>query len=270
MANPFPGMNPFLERPEHWRNFHQAYIATLYRQLNRKLPPGFGAFMEERLYVVWDRQDLIPDITVSASGKPADELSGSVATLPRTTPIPFVGDAPLVVSVDTVRYRESFIEIRSARPGRDVIATLELLSPTNKKPDSVGWEEYKRKQRSLLRSDIHLIEIDLLRGGAHTVAVPEAVLREQVADWDYLVCLHRGLDNGRFFVWAFTLHDTLPQISVPLLDDQQPILLDLQTALVECWSEGPFDGWLDYGMDLIPSVSPEEMSWIRERIADSG
>ena len=41
MPNPFPGMNPFLEDPLHWRGVHLRLIAALDAQLNQTLPPRF-------------------------------------------------------------------------------------------------------------------------------------------------------------------------------------------------------------------------------------
>jgi hypothetical protein len=60
--------------------------------------------------------------------------------------------------------RDRFIEIRDAR-NRAVVATLEVLSPTNKTPGSLGREQFERKRRAVLASATHWIEIDLLRGG---------------------------------------------------------------------------------------------------------
>ena len=45
------------------------------------------------------------------------------------------------------------------------MTTIEVLSPSNKRPGTEGWELYQRKRQSLLLGNVSLVEIDLLRGG---------------------------------------------------------------------------------------------------------
>ena len=53
-----------------------------------------------------------------------------------------------------------------------MVTTIEVLSPRNKTAGSEGRKLYRQKQREILSSDTHLLEIDLLRAGQHTVAAP--------------------------------------------------------------------------------------------------
>jgi hypothetical protein len=41
MPNPFPGMNPYLEQPEFWSDFHNQLIASLARVLIPTLLPKY-------------------------------------------------------------------------------------------------------------------------------------------------------------------------------------------------------------------------------------
>ena len=43
MPSPFPGMDPYLEDPAHWRGVHAALIVACYETLNALLPDGFIA-----------------------------------------------------------------------------------------------------------------------------------------------------------------------------------------------------------------------------------
>ncbi len=61
------------------------------------------------------------------------------------------------------RITESFIEIRDSED-RNLITVIELLSPANKQSGS-DREQYLAKRRLLLSGNVHLVEIDLLRGG---------------------------------------------------------------------------------------------------------
>ena len=75
-----------------------------------------------------------------------------------------------VVRVHTEPMREPYIEIYSLHaPERTLVTVIEILSPANKTPNSEGRRQYLRKQRDLLNSAVHLLEIDLLHEGAHTV-----------------------------------------------------------------------------------------------------
>src|SRR5262245_16695542 len=108
MSNPFPGMNPFLEDPAHWPEFHFKFINYWEEAISDALPPEFEAKIGERVYLVEvdpDARKLIyPDVGVSQgteTGATAERSSGGVATLePITVPLEVV-EGP----------RETFIEI---------------------------------------------------------------------------------------------------------------------------------------------------------------
>jgi hypothetical protein len=51
------------------------------------------------------------------------------------------------------------------RAGRDLVAVVELLSPTNKRAGDPR-AQYLSKRSEVLQSPAHLVEVDLLRGGA--------------------------------------------------------------------------------------------------------
>jgi Protein of unknown function (DUF4058) len=48
-----------------------------------------------------------------------------------------------------------------------------------------GRDLYVKKQREMVQSKVHLVEIDLLRGGEHTMAVPRNRLLAQAGPFDY-------------------------------------------------------------------------------------
>ena len=80
------------------------------------------------------------------------------------------------------------VAIRTIRG--ELVTVIEVLSPTNKRSGK-DQDEYKNKQSELLANDVHLLEIDLLRGGEYTVAVSLEDVEAEGA-WDYVVCLHYG------------------------------------------------------------------------------
>ena len=119
-----------------------------------------------------------------------------------------------------------FIDILSVGDTSRVVTVIEVLSPSNKTAGSEGQQLYITKQQEILQSSTHLIEIDLLRHGDHTVAAPHQSLRQRGA-WDYLVCLHRGGQRGRYEVWACSLRQRLPRIRVPLTNGDADVALDI-------------------------------------------
>src|SRR5207245_1997290 len=62
-------------------------------------------------------------------------------------------------------YRETFVEIYATDEERQLITCIEVLSPSNKRRGSEGWNVYLRKRQGLLLGAANLVELDLLRGG---------------------------------------------------------------------------------------------------------
>lgn len=50
MPSPFPGMNPYLEHPARWQEFHDRLIVAIADELGPKLRPKYRAAVEERIY----------------------------------------------------------------------------------------------------------------------------------------------------------------------------------------------------------------------------
>ena len=101
----------------------------------------------------------------------------------------------MVISVPHDEIVEPLVEIYVGRgEDRQLVTSIELLSPANKAAGEQGRELYLRKQREILQSKVHLVEIDLLRGGQHTTAVPWDRLRRAIPAFDYHACIHH-FDN---------------------------------------------------------------------------
>ena len=72
---------------------------------------------------------------------------------------------PLVITVETVAdgpFKQRYLEIRRRR-GKDVrlVTAIEILSPSNKKVGHESRAKYVEKQKEVLYSEAHLVEIDL-------------------------------------------------------------------------------------------------------------
>ena len=165
--NPFPGMNPYLERSDIWPGVHLLVIAELQGFLAPRLQPDYVVTVGERVYVIaepslngngTDGENVrIPDVAV---------LAGAAEASPENPDCQFER-SPAAVAVqlpamDVVR--ERYLEVRRVDHHQQVIAVIELLSPTNKSGD--GRKEYLSKRAEVLYSPTHLVEIDLLRAGS--------------------------------------------------------------------------------------------------------
>ena len=141
--------------------------------------------------------------------------------------------------------------------GKRLVTSIEVLSLSNKTPGEQGRELYVRKQKELLSSKAHLVEIDLLRGGEHVSAVPlEAAVRDMRA-FDYHVTVHCFDDRETFFVYPIRLLDRLPPVAIPLLPGDSPVTVDLQSVFDRCYDAGPYSREIRYGVDhVIPALTP--------------
>ena len=222
MPGPFPGMDPFLETTICWRGFHGALISEICYALNRLLPQGFVANAEERCYIQPFEQMAYPDaVTLREIASDAARVEGDARLAVLERP-------PLVFEVAGQEVNEGYVEITTVGDENQVIAVVEVLSPANKASGSTGRSEYIRKQGSLLNSGTHLLEIDLLRGGAHTVAMERGPIATERAVFDYLACLHWANRSRRHFeVWPFSVRERMPEVLVPLITGLPDVVLDL-------------------------------------------
>ncbi|WP_395142333.1 DUF4058 family protein [Armatimonas sp.] len=230
MPGPFPGMDPWLENRILWQSFHNKYAAYCETALNRVLPPQLVATTEMRIQLT-DPNEGRPDVGIVNRAFPEEE-------------------------------HQAYLTIRDVLHQESVVTVIELLSPSNKR--GRGYEQYRAKQAELLQSETSLVEIDLLRAGTHTVAVPESRLLARQAVWDYLVCVHDVTDRWNYRVWPFTLVHRLPEIPIPLGADFSPVQLDLQTLLDECYDTGRYGSLLRYTEPPEVPFTEVEAQWVAE------
>ena len=173
------------------------------------------------------------------------------------------------MTVETIEhgpFKESFLEIRRRR-GKEVkiVTTIEILSPANKKIGNPGREKFLEKQRETLASETHLVEIDLLRGGAHTLAVPKDLVTTKAGPFEYLVSIHRFNRPTEFLVYPITLRQRLPRIAIPLSPGDPDVPLDLQEVFDQSYDFGPYNREIEYGTDpIVPRLKARTSRMGRE------
>jgi hypothetical protein len=262
----FPGMDPWMEDPPLWPDVHESLIVYLRAQLQPRLRPRYVAAIERRLYVEGPDRNVAPDLWIRESRQPriatGPVASGPLAMLEEI-------DEPLVANLETLEVHESYIEVRDLHSGHDVVAVIEVVSPSNKH-SGPGRDSYLAKQREILASPAHLVEIDLLRGGQHVLAMPEWLARSR-ASYEYLVCMNRSAGKReRFEFYACRLRDRLPRIGVPLAGEDPDAPLDLQAGLARVYEDGAYDDQADYANPCHPPLSSEDQAWAAALIRGVG
>lgn len=159
--------------------------------------------------------------------------------------------ARLLPEVDIQRVRR--LEIRE-RDGRELVTIIELLSPINKR-QGADREAYIGKRKSLLHSPVHLVEIDLLRGG---LAMP----LEEMPDCDYSILVSRYEERPEVDVWPVRLRAPLPTIPIPLRSPDADVPLDLMAALHRTYDDARYELYIYDGQPR-PPLHPDDEAWAR-------
>lgn len=268
MPSPFPGMDPFLEHPAIFPGLHDRFIAYLSEALQSVLPAPYFAEINERLWVDTSERTIGPDVDVLRGGPSGPGLhqgNGGVAVLADPA-------QPILITVPVEEHRQTYLEIRTTLDDRErVVTTIEVFSPSNKTPGPKGRSLYLNKQQEVLDSDRHLVEIDLLRGGTHTTAVPLERLRAKAPPFDYHVCVHAFDVLGTFAVYTIRLPERLPSVAMPLLPGDGSVTVDLQAVFGRCYDTGPYRRRVRYDPARIePPLQAEQREWASQLLGTQG
>ncbi len=256
MPSPFPGMDPYIERPEIWPDFHDSLITCIRGALQPLLKPRYVAVTADRLYVVEADRPIRPDVAVVQTSSPATPAGGTA-----------VADKCAVFTLQREAVREPLIHILEPAAGNRIVTAIEILSPDNKAPGP-GRASYLRKREEYWENSTSLVEIDLLHEGEPTVRISAEKLAT-LQPWRYLVAVTRSWPAQQE-VYAFSLSDRLPRIAVPLAEDDKDVVLDLAVPFTRCWDEGPYPHVLFYGGPPPGKWAPEEIAWCEQRLREAG
>lgn len=269
MPSPFPGMDPFLEHPDHFPNLHGRLITYLEDALQTTLPEPYFAKSRQRVWVEYTERYIEPDVNIHRSGPLHTGSRASTAVLqpPRAQPVVVVlRDIP-----DDER-TEEYLEVYAGRgEHKRLVTSIEVLSPSNKTPGDHGRDLYLQKQREVLGGAVHLVEIDLLRGGLHSTAVPHDAAIATAGPFDYHICVHRFGEGRKFTIYGVQLAEALPVIDIPLLPGDGDVPLDLQAAFMRCYDAGPYRREIRHDRDQPePPLTPEQNTWASGVLRSAG
>jgi len=257
MPNPFPGMDPFLESPRHWKDFHSRVINVLSEVIERRLPPNYHATINEDVLLVEPEstaptiKEVGPDVLVMRDTfAPPGPVHTASAAVAEVEPVIL----PNVVRLDP--NVETFVEIRHL-PDQEVVTVLELLSPTNK--SGTGRGQYLGKRDRLLREEINLVELDLIRGGQRLR------LGRSLPAGHYYAFVSRSTRHPDCEVYYWSVRDRLPTIPIPLRASDADVRIDIGDAVHTAYERGPYQGLVRYAEPPPPPpFDPADAEWVTQ------
>ncbi|MCS7299996.1 MAG: DUF4058 family protein [Fimbriimonadales bacterium] len=233
------GMDPYIEA-QRWRGFHTHMIVAIQEALTPQLLPKYAADIEERVYIEEEtngvplRSVLYPDVAVeTTSSEPlaqSDSPATAVQPVRRTVPL-------------LAEQRERFVQIYT-RSSHQLVTIIELLSPANKRPNSLGRSEYLDKRQRLFMAGVNLVEIDLLLQGERLPT------NEPLPPGDYYAFVARRSQLPAVEVYYWRLGQPMPTIPIPLLEGDPDARLDLQAAYEQVYARARYDALLDFSQPL--------------------
>ena len=254
MRSPFPGMDPYIESSRLWSDFHSDLAAEIRSQLNQQIQPNYFArlipYVSYETVEIGTKQGTYPDVAVWQTQPPVAQPPSTTTTI---TPAPIESIVAVEVPLNLPR-----IEIHAA-DDEALVTVIEILSPANKRPGNPSYQAYQRKRLDLLHSSVHLLEIDLLRGGQRPP------LARPVPEAPYYVVLSRVDRRPKVEVWPIQLAAELPILPLPLLEADPDAPLDLGAAVASVYERGAYARQIDYRQPPPPpELSEEDLALVNE------
>lgn len=258
-TNPFPGINPWMQH--RWTDVHSTLITYIRDALAQTLSAEFRVSSEEAVNVVGgaeDGQRYYTDVGIRDVAK---------KFAPLTWELEEQGDVAVAepMVVEKMHPTARWVEI-SDRAGR-LITVIEVLSPSNK---AAGLEEYRAKINKLSNAGVSVVEIDLIRGGKHAVAVSESDLPDSKEERS-IICVSRDKTPQRIIceVYLTPITRPLPGIRIPLRHGDTDAALAIQPLMDRCYAMGRY--WqTDYHTAADPPLAQELSPWALEKLQAAG
>jgi hypothetical protein len=249
-------MDPYLEDPAHWPDFHSRFVNYWCEAVTAALPSHYTARIGERVYLIdgTNRRLITPDIALERQPGPRSRARpghGGTATAtlcePVTLPLPALAEP-----------RETYIEILH-REDRSLVTVLELLSPANK--ESPGRGLYLAKRNALIVRDVSIVELDLLLGGQRPPLRDEV----ELPVGDYYAFVSPADRRPDCDVYAWDMPRPLPNnLPIPLRKPDAPVAFDLAAVFALVYERGGYAREVDYAGPPPVSVDDDLLRWIGE------
>ncbi|NEO87867.1 MAG: DUF4058 family protein [Spirulina sp. SIO3F2] len=246
MANPFPGMNPYLEQPDYWSDFHNQLVAAIARYLVPQLLPKYRVVMDKWVYSTTSSNLTValgrPDVAVQQRPDVDSPLATMMA---RSTVKPVQVQIPLPI----IERRQAYLQVKDLAT-QAVVTVIEVLSPANKQ--GKGRTQYEAKREQVFRSLSNLVEIDLLRAGQSFLLQPH--------DSHYRILISRAAQLPQADLYGFNLATPIPTVPLPLRPEEGEAELPLQLLVDQLYDELGYDYFIDYEQDPPPPWSRQDLN----------
>lgn len=250
--SPFPGMNPFFEQPLYWRAFHHLLSSEIIAQLNAQLLPAYFANLEISTVTetvnLTQKLNIYPDVAIYEQDSEAD--------FPRPSGVAVL-EAPVrrqAILTQPVQQRRVLI---TALGSDELVTIIEVLSPANKRGTELN--KYRAKREEILCSDVHLVEIDLIRAGTR---VGEELLEQPELEMDYVLLVNRAGSLRVSDIWPIQLNEPLPAIPIPLTFPDPDVILDLGAIVQTIMERYRYNAVFDYSRSIPPpQLRPIMQTW---------
>ncbi len=265
--SPFPGCDPYLQK--RWESCHHDMIIALRDLMRGRLPEGLRPRVEARVYL--EETDAVGHVrrgSIKPDAFVIEHSNGCKTPGAAVTPT-WQGDAiedggtlvaePIKFTAIPMEMKERYIDIVDVNDGERIITSIEVLSPANKAPGP-GFDRFREKQTTLRAGGVSLVEIDLIRGGAHAISAPR-IFKDAGPDILFRIAILRSWERDQGDLYALTLRHRLPVIDLPLRRTDAPLSLDLQQMHDIAYDRGEFALDLDYRNEPEPALPPNDAAW---------
>jgi hypothetical protein len=247
-------MDPYLEDEEFWHEFHSNLASAIQAQLVPQVRPKYRVDLEPT--IVYEMVEpgqkyfIRLDVTlVREAHYPTSTSTGPVTI----APLPLIQEVEFELEVKLLS-----LAIYTTK-GKQLVTTIEILSPANKIIGSQAYQQYLRKRNRILNSPAHWLEIDLFRAG------PRIILGHNSPNAPYFATLSRASDRPKVEIWPMELGLPLSILPVPLLDPDPDVPLDLNAAIVAIYDNAGYDYVIDYSQaPPPPPLSADQMARLEQ------
>lgn len=222
-----------------WNFFHKDWLLQLRIELREQLPADYRVFVESESVLVSPSEPettaavVLPDIAVVSASSPEPSNPSAAGVHAATSAI--------IEAEETWESETHYSLVVRREPDNQVVAAMELLSPSNKGlGNRLDRERHLRKRDEYLDAGISLLELDPLLHGERDVPEPLARLTEyQRIAWTAYHLEGRRKYRG----WGWNQAEPLPQIDWRIDATQTPIL-DLSHTLAAAIEFNRWEGFV--------------------------
>jgi hypothetical protein len=146
---------------------------------------------------------------------------------------------------------DTYIQILH-RPGRSLVAVLDLLSPENK--EEPGLSIYTAKRDVIVRHHVHLVEVDFLRGGQRPP------LQQDYPPGDYYALIAHADQRPHAQVYTWGIRQRLPALPILLLGSDPAVWVDLAAVFTTTFDRCRYARSIDYSIPPT-AVAEADRQW---------